>query len=35
MSKKVTKTLLGLVFDFGERAKHTPFGQIFCFEKYI
>ena len=33
--EKVTTTLAGLVFDFGERVKHTPFGQIFCFEKNI
>jgi hypothetical protein len=32
MSEKVTIALPGLVFDFSERAKHTPFGQILLFE---
>jgi hypothetical protein len=35
MSEKVATMIPGLVLDFGERAKHKPFGQIFCFEKHI
>ena len=33
MSKKVTTTLPGLVFDFGKREQTTPLPQFFCFEK--
>jgi hypothetical protein len=32
MSEIVTISLLGPIFDFEERAKHTLFGQILCFK---
>jgi hypothetical protein len=35
MSEKYTKALPGPVFNFGERAKHTLFGQFFFRKVYI